>query len=154
MTRKNVTTRHGEWCLDKAGDEEDARVTCRQLQLSVKGIIMHYRCRILFNVHCTGFHSYANSPFGKPRRTVYFSAVRCVGNESKIIDCPKTTMNYTYEQGKLLAGHLAVAGVTCKQHNCECSFVTDNSQLTAVTIILLTGLTAIFGTATVTLAAW
>ena len=61
-----------------------------------------------------GFHSYANSPFGKPNRTVHFSAVQCVGSESRITDCPTT--NYTYEQGKLLAGHLAVAGVTCKQY--------------------------------------
>ena len=153
-----------------------------------------------------GFHSYANSPFGKPRRTVHFSSVRCVGSELRITDCPTT--NYTYEQGKLLAGHLAVAGVACKQY-CPISTpppveltttqyvtserpaattqfttticpsatieyqvktvtacprtidfsptqpvsVTDNSQQT-VTTILLTGLTAIFGTATVTLAVW
>ena len=161
------------------------------------------------NLHYADFHSYSDSPFGKPRRTVHFSSVRCVGSELRITDCPTT--NYTYEQGKLLAGHLAVAGVACKQYcpistplpveltttqyvTSECPAattqfttttcpsatteyqvktvtacprtidfsptqqaqpvsVTDNSQQT-VTTILLTGLTAIFGTATVTLAVW
>ena len=52
---------------------------------------------------CTaaGFHSYVDSPFGKPRRIVHFSSVQCVGNESRITDCPTT--NFTYEQGKLIA---------------------------------------------------
>ena len=137
-------------------------------------------CIVEFSSLCTaaGFHSYANSPFGKPRRTVHFSAVRCVGSESRITDCPTT--NYTYEQGKLLAGHLAVAGVACKHHcltsapvktvtqivtacprtvdlsptqQAQPDSVTDNSQQT-VTTILLTGLSAILGTATVTLAVW
>ena len=118
---------------------------------------------------CTaGFHSYVDSPFGKPRRTVHFSAVRCVGNESRITDCP--TSNNTYEQGKLLAGHWAVAGVACKQCYCEFPVTTqiatlrptqqaqpdsqNNSQQLTITTILLTGLAAIFGTVSVTLATW
>ena len=73
---------------------------------------------------CTaaGFHSYVDSPFGKPRRIVHFSSVQCVGNESRITDCPTT--NFTYEQGKLIAGHLPVAGVACQQRYCECPLST------------------------------
>ena len=35
--------------------EEDARVTCRQLQLPVEGMYNALYCRILFTVHCCRF---------------------------------------------------------------------------------------------------
>ena len=140
-----------------------------------------------FTICTAGFHSYVDSPFGKPRQTVHFSAVRCVGSESRLTDCPTT--NYTYEQGRLFAEHLAVAGVACQQCYCECPLSTvevtmttsqcpaittvktvtqivtlrptqqaqldsDNSQQQTITTILLTGLAAIFGTVSITLAAW
>ena len=147
--------------------EEDARVICRQLQLPVKGLMPYLRTIVSVTICTAGFHSYVDSPFGKPRQTVHFSAVQCVGNESRITDCPTT--NNTYEQGKPLAEHLAVAGVACKQCYCECPVTTqivtlrptqqtqldsDNSQQLTITTILLTGLAAIFGTLSVTLATW
>ena len=111
--------------------------------VAVPKIVVKPFSKIIITFCTAGSHSYVDSPFGKPNQIVHFSAVRCVGSESRITDCPTT--NYTYEQGKLLAEHLAVAGVACKQLYGEC-------QQTVI-IILLIGLTTIFGTATVTLAA-
>ena len=91
-----------------------------------------------FTICTAGFHSYVDSPFGKPRQTVHFSAVRCVGSESRLTDCPTT--NYTYEQGRLFAEHLAVAGVACQQCYCECPLSTvevtmTTSQCPAITTV-------------------
>ena len=108
--------------------EEDARVTCRQLKFLVDGIESHF-ISVLSLIYSAGSHSYVDSPFGKPRRTVHFSSVQCVGNESRITDC--LTTNYTYEQGKQLVEHLAVAGVTCT-HYCPISTVTQVKTVTEV----------------------
>ena len=63
----------------------------------------------------TGFQNYSDSPFGKPHHfTVFFSSVRCTGNEARITDC--ATNNLTLEEGKKLVNHIGVAGVSCKRH--------------------------------------
>ena len=60
-----------------------------------------------------GFQYYSDSPFGKPHHfTIFFSSVRCTGNEARITDC--ATSNLTFEQGKKLVNHIGVAGVFCK----------------------------------------
>ena len=60
-----------------------------------------------------GFQYYSDSPFGKPHHfTVFFSSVRCTGNEARITDC--ATNNLTFEEGKKLVNHIWVAGVSCK----------------------------------------
>ena len=60
-----------------------------------------------------GFQYYSDSPFGKPHHfTVFFSSVRCTGNEARITDC--ATNNLTFEEGKKLVNHIGVAGVSCK----------------------------------------
>ena len=63
----------------------------------------------------TGFQYYSDSPFGKPHHfTIFFSSVRCTGNEVQITDCAKN--NLTFEEGKKLVNHIGVAGVSCKHH--------------------------------------
>ena len=63
----------------------------------------------------TGFQYYSDSPFGKPHHfTIFFSSVRCTGNEARITDC--ATNNLTFEEGKKLVSHIGVAGVSCKRH--------------------------------------
>ena len=86
-----------------------------------------------------------------------------MNQESLIVLQPTILMN----KESILAEHLAVAGVACKQCYCECPVTTqivtlrptqqaqldsDNSQQLTITTILLTGLAAIFGTVSVTLA--
>ena len=43
---------------------------------------------------------------------MFFSSVRCTGNEVRITDC--ATNNLTFEEGKKLVNHIGVAGVSCK----------------------------------------
>ena len=66
----------------------------------------------------TGFQYYSDSPFGKSHQfTIFFSSVRCTGNEARISDCAKN--NLTFEEGKKLVNHInhiGVAGVSCKRH--------------------------------------
>ena len=52
------------------------------------------------------------SPFGKPKRSVLLSGVRCAGNESRLIDCPANKLSF--EIGKTLLSHVNVAGVVCR----------------------------------------
>ena len=69
---------------------------------------------LLFITH-TGFQYYSDSPFGKPHHfVIFFSSVRCTGNEAQITDC--ATNNLTFEEGKKLVDHIGVAGVSCKRH--------------------------------------
>ena len=61
----------------------------------------------------TGFQYYSDSPFGKSHHfTIFFSSVKCTGNEARIADC--ATSNLTFEEGKKLVNHIGVAGVSCK----------------------------------------
>ena len=101
--------------------EEDARVTCRQLQFSVEGMPALYSTFIMFsfNVHIllqvsiliyTLILPLAN--LDELFTSVLFNVLE-VNQESLIV---RPTTNYTYEQGKLLAEHLPVAGVTCKHY--------------------------------------
>ena len=61
----------------------------------------------------TGFQYYSDSPFGKSHHfTIFFSSVKCTGNEARITDC--ATSNLTFEEGKKLVNHIGVAGVSCK----------------------------------------
>ena len=66
----------------------------------------------------TDLQYFSDSPFGKPHQlTIFFSSVRCTGNEAKITDC--ATNNLTFEEGKKLINHIdhiGVAGVSCKLH--------------------------------------
>ena len=77
----------------------------------------------------TGFQNYSDSPFGKPRQiTIFFSSVRCTGNEARITDC--ATNNLTFEEGKKLVDHIGVAGVSCKRH-CPAVISTQFITITA-----------------------
>ena len=119
----------------------------------------------------TGFQYYYDSPFGKPHHfTVFFSSVRCIGNEARIADCVKN--NLTFEEGKKLVDHIGVAGVSCKRHcpavistqSTACSRTietwpsqqrwssTDSGYATAT--FLLAGISGTLATVTVTLAVW
>ena len=69
---------------------------------------LHYIIIIL----CSGAVSYISSPFGKPKRSVLLSSVRCAGNETRLIDCPANKLSF--EIGKTLLPHVNVAGVACK----------------------------------------
>ena len=77
----------------------------------------------------TGFQYYSDSPFGKPHQiTIFFSSVRCTGNEARITDC--ATNNLTLEEGKKLVSHIGVAGVSCKRH-CPAVISTQFITITA-----------------------
>ena len=80
----------------------------------------------------TGFQYYYDSPFGKPHHfTVFFSSVRCTGNEARITDC--ATNNLTFEEGKKLVNHIGVAGVSCERHS-ACPSVTPLAVIYTKTI--------------------
>ena len=52
------------------------------------------------------------SHFEKPRRAVLMDNVACIGQETSLADCTKTT--YTFEEAKQFARNFVnVAGVTC-----------------------------------------
>ena len=143
----------------------------------IKSIIWFNTAALLL----TGFQYYSDSPFGKPHRfTIFFSSVRCIGNEARITDC--ATNNLTFEEGKKLVDHIGVAGVSCKRHcdaltSSACPSVktitacsrtseirpsqqvqsassssTDSGHV--ITIFLLAGISGTLATVTVTLAVW
>ena len=127
----------------------------------------------------TGFQYYSDSPFGKSHHfTIFFSSVKCTGNEARIIDC--ATSNLTFEEGKKLVNHIGVAGVSCKpafipsahmhpsvtplavtkiitacietQQMQSASSSIDSGYVTAT--FLLAGISGTLATVTVTLAVW
>ena len=129
--------------------------------------------------HClllTGFQYCSDSPFGKPHRfTIFFSNVRCTGNEARITDC--STNNLTFEEGKKLANHIGVAGVSCKRHSvCPPLAVISTKTVTACSrtieiwpsqqvqsatssgyvtaTFLLAGISGTLATVTITVAIW
>ena len=138
---------------------------------------------VQYNLSLTGSRYYSDSPFGKPHHfTIFFSSVRCTGNEAGIIDC--ATNNLTFEEGKKLVNHIGVAGVSCRRH-CPApqavistQFITEtitacsrtieirpNQQVQSasssstdsghvITIFLLAGISGTLATVTVTLAVW
>ena len=124
----------------------------------------------------TGFQYYSDSPFGKPHHfTIFFSSVRCTGNEARITDC--ATNNLTFEEGKKLVDHIGVAGISCKRH-CPAPLAVISTQFITktieiwpsqqvqsasssstdsghvITIFLLAGISGTLATVTVTLAVW
>ena len=86
----------------------------------------------------TGFQYYYDSPFGKTHQiTIFFSSVKCTGDEAQITDCAKN--NLTFEEGKKLVNHIGVAGVSCKRH-CPTVISTQFITITAYSKIIETQL--------------
>ena len=127
----------------------------------------------------TGFQYYSDSPFGKSHHfTIFFSSVKCTGNEARITDC--ATSNLTFEEGKKLVNHIGVAGVSCKPafipsarmhpsvtplavtKTITACIETQQVQLASSSIesgyvtatFLLAGISGTLATVTVTLAVW
>ena len=82
----------------------------------------------------TGSVSFADTPFGKPNSTIYYSSVQCTGSEARLTNCP--TNKLTFEEGKQFVTHISVAGVSC---NTDCPspvpLVRPATQLAPVTIV-------------------
>ena len=81
----------------------------------------------------TDFKYFYDSPFGKPHHfTIFFSSVKCTGNEVQITDCAKN--NLTFEEGKKLVDHIGVAGVSCKRH---CDALTPSACPSVATLAVI-----------------
>ena len=88
------------------------KLVCAKTSVVFMQASMHQQLFMLLLL-LTGFQYYSDSPFGKSHHfTIFFSSVRCIGNEARITDC--ATSNLTFEEGKKLVNHIGVAGVSCK----------------------------------------
>ena len=54
-----------------------------------------------------------NSFYGKPDRTLHLSTVVCIGSEERLVECSFELLSL--EDGKEVAKHVDIAGISCKE---------------------------------------
>ncbi len=95
----------------------DAYVVCRQLGLSIAGIIGYYNLLIyqesiiLYSLHeHVGAVSTTTASFGPGSGSIFLNNVQCVGSEARLVDCRRGTLTE-----RDCTQRLNAAGVGCLQ---------------------------------------
>ena len=109
-----VNNEWGTVCDDSWGST-DATVVCRQTEYSSQGqdsytdCLEYYYFRIYVNTYVPpDAIAFSNAHFGAGAGPIFLNNVGCIGNESKLIDCPNSTFSICS------SGHQEDAGVRCQ----------------------------------------